>query len=157
MNIVINASPLIFLYKIDRLDVLNKIFDTVYIPQAVLREIESGNIVESKEILSNITHKSLTVTNLTAVHGMLGRLHIGEVEVIVSAIENGITNVVLDDMYARNKAKQLKLKVTGTLGILVRAREIGLIENIGKDIEGLINAGMYLSDKLIERIIYNRL
>ena len=40
MDVVINASPLIFLHKIDRLDVLNKMFDTVYIPKAVLKDIE---------------------------------------------------------------------------------------------------------------------
>lgn len=153
MDIVINASPLIFLHKINRLDVLDKIFDTVYIPQAVLREVESGNVSEAKKLLSSIPHKPLAVTNLTAVHGLLGRLHIGEVEVIIGAIEKEIANVVLDDMYARNKAKQLKLTVTGTLGILLRAKEMKVIGDISKDIEGLINAGMYLSEKLIERVL----
>ena len=153
MDIVINASPLIFLHKINRLDVLDKIFDTVYIPQAVLREIESGDVSEAKKLLSSIPHNRLTVTNLTAVHGLLGRLHIGEVEVIIGAIEKEIANVVLDDMYARNKAKQLKLTVTGTLGILLRAKEMKVIGDISKDIEGLINAGMYLSEKLIERVL----
>jgi predicted nucleic acid-binding protein len=153
MDVVINASPLIFLYKIKRLDVLPKIFDTIYIPQAVSREIESGNSTEAKNLLSSIPHKIIEVTNLTAVLGLLGRLHIGEVEVIVGAIEKGISKVVLDDMYARNKAKQLKLEVTGTLGILLRARELGLIDNINKDIEGLKRAGMYLSDKIIERVL----
>jgi len=39
MDIVINASPLIFLYKIDRLNVLDKIFDAIYIPTAVIDEL----------------------------------------------------------------------------------------------------------------------
>jgi len=141
------------LHKINRLDVLDKIFDTVYIPQAVLREIESDNVSEAKKLLSSISHKPLAVTNLTAVHGLLGMLHIGEVEVIIGAIEKKIANVVLDNMYARNKAKQLKLTVTGTLGILLRAKEMEVIGDISKDIEGLINAGMYLSEKLIEHVL----
>ena len=155
MDIVINASPLIFLYKIDRLDVLDKIFDTIYIPTAVIDEIESGDVIQAKELLSSIPYRTLEVTNRTAVLGLLGRLHIGEVEVIIGAIEKGITTVSLDDMYARNKAKQLNLKVTGTLGILLKAKNIGLIGNINEDIEGLVSAGMYLSDKLIERVLSN--
>jgi len=153
MDIVINASPLIFLHKIDRLDIVHEMFDTVYIPQAVLREIELGNVTEAKDLLSNIQYSVLEVTNRTAVLGLLGRLHIGEVEVLVGAVEKGIATIVLDDMYARNKAKQLKLEVTGTLGILLKAKEMRLIDNIRKDIEGLLNAGMYLSDKIIERVL----
>ena len=153
MDVVINASPLIFLYKIERLDVLSKIFNTIYIPQAVSSEIESGNSIEAKKLLSSTPYKAMEVTNVTAVHGLLGRLHLGEVEVIVGAIEMGISKVVLDDIYARNKAKQLKLEVTGTLGILLKAKEAGLIDDIRKDIERLNGVGMYLSDKIIERVL----
>jgi len=153
MDIVINASPLIFLFKINRLDLLQKLFAKVYVPQAVLREIQAGSNIEAKELFSHISYESLEVKNLTAVSELLGRLHAGEVEVIVGAIEIGIANVVLDDGYARNKAKQLNLEVTGTLGILLRAKQLGLIDNISKDIESLINAGMYLSDKIIERVV----
>jgi len=153
VNVVVNASPLIFLYKINRLDVLHEIFDMVYIPKAVINEIESGGATQAKELLSSISCKVLEVANRTAVLGLLGRLHIGEAEVIVGATEKGITVVALDDMYARNKAKQFELEVTGTLGILLKAKELGIIDDIRNDIEGLASVGMYLSDKLIERVL----
>jgi len=153
MDIVINTSPLIFLYKIKRLEVLNKLFDNIYVPQAVLAELDSGNPDETTKILSAIPYKSLKVTNRIAVLGLLGRLHVGEVEAIIGAIEKGVKHVVLDDLYARNKAKQLKLEVTGTLGIIIMAKKTGLIENIHNDIKALTDAGMYISNKLIESIL----
>jgi predicted nucleic acid-binding protein len=42
MDIVVNASPIILLHKINRLHLLNALFDAVYIPMAVLDEIAAG-------------------------------------------------------------------------------------------------------------------
>jgi len=151
MDVVINASPLILLDKIGRLGVLNKLFDTIYVPRAVLQELQAIGKEETIN-LSDITFHALEITNKTAVRGLLGRLHIGEVEVIIGAIEENVATVVLDESAARNKAKQLGLQVTGTLGILLRARKRGLIEDIGHEIEKLKDAGMYLSDKIIKSI-----
>jgi len=152
MDTVINASPLIFLHKIDRINLLEKIFNTVYIPDAVINEVKVGNAAKAKKLLDCVPHEVITVSNRTAVLGLLGRLHVGEVEVIVGAIEKDIKLVVLDDSYARNKAKQLQLEVAGTLGILLRAQEMGFIDDIHYDIKRLKDAGMYISDKLLETI-----
>ena len=85
--------------------------------------------------------------------GMLGRLHLGEVEVMVGAVENGVQDVILDDNAARNKAKQLGLVATGTLDVLRRARNVGLISNLGQEIIKLRANGMYLTDKLVEKAL----
>ena len=84
---------------------------------------------------------------------MLGRLHLGEVEVIIGAIENGVTTVVLDENSARNKAKQLGLEITGTIGILLKAKKLGFLDDIGTEIQNLKNAGMHISDELIANIL----
>ena len=151
MDIVINASPLILLGKIGRLHLLNELFSEVYIPSAVIQEIHA----DGKEILdlSLVKHNCVDVSNRVAVRGLLGRLHIGEAEVMIGAIEQGIPNVVLDDGAARNKAKQLGLTVTGTLGVLLRAYKNGLIDDISSEIAGLKNAGMYISDEIVAKII----
>ena len=153
MDIVVNASPLILLGKIGRLHLLNDLFDTVYIPLAVLQEIQMAEKTEVELNLSSIMFQHLKVTNKVAVLGLLGRLHIGEVEVMVGAIESGIQQVALDDNAARNKAKQLGLDVTGTLGILLRAHANGLIVDLGQEILNLKRAGMYLSDDIVKKIM----
>ena len=152
LDIVINASPLILLSKTDRLYLLNKLFDKVFIPSAVLQEIKAIDEAEMEVKLSEISFEQIEVSNRIAIRGLLGRLHLGEVEVMVGALEKGVSTVVLDESSARNKAKQLGLEVTGTLGILLKAQKQGLIEDIFQEITKLKQAGMYLSDGVIERI-----
>ena len=152
MDIVINASPLILLGKINRLDLLNRLFSKVYIPSAVLQEVQAIDKSQMELKLSDITFERLNVTNKIAVRGLLGRLHQGEVEVMVGALEKGVLTVVLDESAARNKAKQLGLEATGTLGILLKAHKQGLIDDVLQEIDKLKQEGMYLSDSIIEKI-----
>ena len=153
MDGVINASPLIFLSKIDRLALLNSIFETIYIPNAVLSEIQVVDESDVKVNLSGISFIPLAVSNKVAVQGLMGRLHLGEVEVIIGAIERNIGTVVIDESSARNKAKQFGLEVTGTIGILLKAKKLGLIEDITLELINLKGVGIYLSDEIIKQAL----
>ena len=75
MKVVMNASPIILLHKINRLDLLNKLFDCVLIPEAVVQEINDVNSLDEPTILSMISYECIKVTNRVAVISMLGRLH----------------------------------------------------------------------------------
>ena len=158
MNIVSNSSPLIFLAKLGRLDVLNRLFDKVYIPQAVYNEVvladkddDASHLIEEKIKTGQINR--FKVQNEVAIRTLLGRLHQGEVEAIIGAGELKISSVILDDLYARNKAKQLDLAVTGTLGILLLAYKRGLVEDLKSELQKLIAAGYRISDALIQTVI----
>ena len=151
MDAVINASPLILLSKIDRLYLLNKVFNKIYIPNAVLKEIQAIDKEQVK--LSDIDFDTLEITNRVAVAGLLGRLHLGEIEVIIGAIESDINTVVLDETSARNKAKQLGLEVTGTIGVLFKAKKLGLLADIEEEIITLKNTGMRISDDIIIKVL----
>ena len=158
MNIVSNSSPLIFLAKLGRLDVLNRLFDKVYIPQAVYNEVvladkddDANHLIEEKIKTGQINR--FKVQNEVAIRTLLGRLHQGEVEAIIGAGELKINSVILDDLYARNKAKQLDLAVTGTLGILLLAYKRGLVEDLKAELQKLIAAGYRISDALIQTVI----
>jgi len=153
MEIVINASPIILLNKIGRLSLLNDLYRKVYVPDAVIMEVTDASQSDKAVSLGTLEYSRLMVTNKVAVNGLLGRLHAGEVEVIIGAVEKGIKTVVLDEIAARNKAKQYDLNIIGTLGILMRAKKDGLIEKIETEIEALRNANMYLSDDLVKRVI----
>ena len=146
MKVVLNASPIIFLLKLNKLGLINKLFEKVFIPHAVIKEILDID-------LTGIEYTQINIENVTAVKGLLGRLHIGEVEVMIGAIENNIEMVVLDDKYARNKAKQLGLKVTGTAGLLLRAYKLGLVITLEDELRKLQQAGAYISDEVIEVIL----
>jgi predicted nucleic acid-binding protein len=153
MDTVVNASPIIFLSKINRLYLLNSLFDKIYVPQAVVQEIKANDTTDTKDGLAELSLALFEVSNRVAVRSLLGRLHIGEVEVIIGAIEKDVQLVILDDNAARNKAKQLGLATTGTLGILLKAKKLGLIEDLSQEILKLKDVGMYMSDNILERIL----
>jgi len=61
--------------------------------------------------------------------------------------------ILLDETEARKIAKGLGLKVTGTIGILLKAKKIGLIENLKKEVEALRETGFWISESLIRKIL----
>jgi len=146
MEIVVNSSPLILLEGIGRLAILNNLFSKVHIPYAVLEEVRGLN-------LNHISYSQIYISNKQLAMGLLGGLHLGEVEVMVGAIENSIMDVVLDDNTARNKAKQLGLTVTGTLGVLRKARNMGIVSDLEQEIAKLRANGMYLTDELVRKAL----
>lgn len=77
----------------------------------------------------------------------------GEAEAIVLALEVNAGLILLDDREARIQAKSLGLNVTGTLGILLRARRLGLIRNLRPEIEKLKKTGFRISQSLEEEIL----
>jgi predicted nucleic acid-binding protein len=143
---VVNASPLIHLAKINKLHLLNSFFASVYIPKAVIAEIQGLDI-------SNLSFITLDIKNRLMVNALLGKLHLGEVEVIAGAVECNANYAVLDDYAGRKKAEQLGISVVGTLGILQKANKMGMVADLAEDIQVLQNAGMYLTDDLVRRIL----
>ena len=84
---------------------------------------------------------------------LYGKLHRGELEVIVSAQELKINFVLLDDLAARKLAKDFSLIPLGTLGILAQAKEEGLIERIKPYIDKLIANGFHVSRRLCNKVL----
>ena len=155
-RIICNASPLIFLSKINRINLLNDLFDEVLIPMAAWNEAVRKLDYATEELLklkSNGNFTVFAVKNTLAVSAMIGRLHKGEAEVIVGAAELGVTNAILDDGYARNKAKQMGLIVTGTLGVLIAGHKRGLVTDLNSEVEKLRAIGFRISDSIMEQIL----
>jgi predicted nucleic acid-binding protein len=71
----------------------------------------------------------------------------GESEAIALAYELGF-RLVVDDKQARNIAKRLDIEIIGTVGILVKAKQLGLIDQLLTILEALENKGFYLSQSL---------
>jgi len=113
MNIVLNTSPIIFLNKIQCLDVLMQCVDKITVPKQVINELGDEYVPNFIEV------KALSVASSAYVQGALGRLHEGELAAIALAQELSADFVVLDDLLARKKAQHLGLKVIGTVGLLL--------------------------------------
>ena len=154
MKAVVNSSPLIFLAKINRLDLLNKLFDEVIIPKAVYEEAVLNGKRDKTEIIKNLNWiKVEEVKNRRLINFLMNFIDYGESEVIAYAVENNIDLVVLDDKDARKIAREFDLKVIGTLGILIISKKKGYINELKPIIEKLVDNNFRISEKLLRRIL----
>ena len=150
-----NASPLINLVYINKLDILHSLYKQIFIPDSVYNEIavqgkgKSGALEIQKEKWIKVRQ----VQNLEFVKFLEIELDKGESEAIALAIESNAGLFLIDEKKGRKIAKQFNLKCVGLLGILVEARE----KNLVVDCKALINklvieAGYRISNKLLKYV-----
>ena len=152
-KIIVNSTPLIGLCKIDRLDILQKLYGSITIPQAVFDEVTRKNDVV-KSIITNAEWIHIeSIHEFSSKQMYRAKLHDGEVEVMILAQEyDGEHLVIIDDGAARKTAEFLGLNVTGTIGVLIKARNMGYIQKVMPVISELEKQGIYFSDTLKSRV-----
>ena len=142
-KVIVNTTPLIALAGIGQLDLLRRLYSEITIPRAVNREIISEparSLVSAAEWI-----KVEKITGTVQKSAFSSRLHAGEIEVIMLAQQAGADLLIMDDNAAKKTAKYLGLTVTGTMGVLLRAKKEGLISEVKPLIDGLISDGLYVS------------
>ena len=147
MSVVSNSSPLIALARIERLDLVPTILQSVLIPPAVAREIAPSIPVLPHWLEVRSPAKSASV--LTS----RGRLGDGECEAIALAVELGAGAILIDDRPARRLAEAAGLHVIGTLGVLLEAKRAGHIRTIRAELEKLLETSFFLSPKLYDQLL----
>lgn len=147
---VVDTSPLIFLAKLDRLDLLKKGADHVVVPQAVLREVSEQQDSASRavEAATRSWLSAREVRDLRLVDVLMADLGPGESEVIALALEMKAERVVLDDLDARRFANRVDLSPVGTLGLLLAARLRGELPSLRTEIARLRHAGFRVGQTL---------
>lgn len=130
--VVVNTSPIIYLSSINQISLLKKLFQKVFIPDAVKREVLSGgkDSFGVREIKGEKWIKTQTIKNELAKKYLLTDIDDGEAEVIILAEELKVSTIIMDDRLGRRIAKLRGFNVIGTLRILVAAKEKGLITEI---------------------------
>jgi len=152
---VVDASPLIFLAKLERLDLLRQAAGSVCLPQAVADEIRA-----KPDMATQLLEQALqtwievrVVDNRMAVDLLLAELDLGEAEVIVLAKILNAEYVVMDDLDARRFARRVGLRPIGTLGLLLAARLRGEIPSLQAEIQRLEKFGFRASSALKAQIL----
>jgi predicted nucleic acid-binding protein len=147
-KVVSNTTPIISLLKLNRLDLLRELYEEIYIPNAVFDEIEAGKSTGFYRDLSGIHWiKIVEIKDKNSVRYFLD-LDDGEAEAIVLATELNADLIILDEKLGRFHAKHAKLKVTGTLGILLKAKSEKLIDRLKPLLDELIEKDVWISEKL---------
>lgn len=152
--VIVNATPVIALSLIAKLDLLNQLYNEVLMPPKVKEEILAGGVTGvGREELLNATWIKVTPLEDSRRADLLADLDRGEAEVIALALEQNSDLVIIDERLARRHAQRMGLKVSGTVGVLLRAKQQGLVESIAPLIELMRVGGIRLSDAVVQETL----
>ena len=152
-DVVSDASPLIVLAKAQLLDITPKLFERVLIPEEVMTEIQSGPSEDPlRRALSNCDWMLAVRLDSPLPADQVPRLGRGEAAVLEYAGTHGNVPVLVDDRQARRRAESLGLKVYGTLSLIAMATTQGHIESFSAAVQQLRDAGLYVSDEVIDTV-----
>lgn len=158
MIIISDTSPLSSLALVGYLSILKDIYTNVVIPQAVANEL--ANLTEEdiriKAIISLNWIQVKQAANLELVACLSNdyNLDIGEAEAIALALELKADELLIDERLGRREAVRLGLSITGVLGVLLIAKNRGLIAKVQPIMESLISqANFRISHQLYEEVL----
>ncbi len=157
MIIVSDTSPITSLAAIGQLDLLRELYSKILIPEAVYQELTgTATLVPgSREVktvewieVRQVTNRPLIVTLLEQ------QLDEGECEAIALAIELNAELLLIDERRGRAEADRLGLRIIGLLGVLVEAKQKGLILAVKPVLDKLIATAQFrVADALYARIL----
>ena len=129
--VICNTSPIQYLYQADMLELLPALAGQVYVPEAVVAELEEGRsrnvLLPALEDLSWLIVRPVRNRTLLPLVTHLGD---GKKEVLALGLETQDALLLLDDRDARRYAQTLGLEISGTLGLLLRAKERGILDAV---------------------------
>ncbi len=146
-KVVCNATPIISLASIRQLPLLEKLFNTIYIPEAVYDEIMRGRYPGYTELVKP-PFQIKKVKQVTALQFLLNDLDLGEAETLLLAKEINADIVIIDERLGYKIAYSQGLNVIGTLSVLLMAKKQGLIPAVKPHLDDMILKGRWYSDKV---------
>jgi len=150
-RLVINTGPLITLSKIGCLEIIGELPYEFLSPNEVRKELDEGQLAGHPRIAPVwLTH--LALTRPPSRVGLAG-LDLGEAAVIQIALELGIRRVAIDEWKGRRAALASGLEVTGTLGLLGKAKLLGLIPELRPLIEKAVLEGIRYHPELVRGVL----
>ncbi|MDX2215874.1 MAG: DUF3368 domain-containing protein [Oculatellaceae cyanobacterium bins.114] len=157
MTVVSNTSPISNLAAIGQLALLQQVYESIAIPQAVADEIAKvATIYTQAASVSNQPWITIQVVNdTTTVERLRGeKLDAGESEAIALALEVGAELLLIDEQLGRKIAVNEGLNITGLVGVLLEAKNKGFVSKIKPTVDALmIQARFRISSQLYAEIL----
>ncbi|HMO57874.1 MAG TPA: DUF3368 domain-containing protein [Roseiflexaceae bacterium] len=151
--VILNNTPLVALWSLSHLPLLRDLYEEVIVPQAVYEEFlatERSVRQTALDEASWITHAPLINPRQALVYVGIDR---GEAEVLALATERSARLVIIDEYKGRRYAQRLGLPFTGTLGVLLTAKQKGLVPALAPLMNQLVKEGLFLAPKLVEKVL----
>lgn len=152
MILVADCSALIALASCDGLHLLDALFGTVIVPEAVYREAVVGDKPEAQQLKEYLQGK---VRKIDAVGSVLldGFSDLGETEAMLLYKQYSADKLLIDDKRGRRMAKINYISTIGSLGVLLAAKQAGLIDQIFPFVNKLASSDIYVSAALIATVM----
>ncbi|MEE8343030.1 MAG: DUF3368 domain-containing protein [Gammaproteobacteria bacterium] len=153
--VVADAGPLIAFGHLKGFDLFPDVLGRVLVPEQVLAEcLRNPARPDALHIQSAIDKRWLTVERCDSdfLESLPPSLGEGECAAITLAMRQGCP-VLMDDKLARRAAKLVGLKVVGTAGVLLKAKQIGRLSQVEPSLKILQSRGYHLSPVLIEEVL----
>jgi uncharacterized protein len=149
--VVSNTSPLVYLHQVRQLELLPHLYGRVLIPRAVREELRVGLTkgfpVPDPDRLTWLHVQPLLDETLVPAVLDLGA---GEAEAIALALSSPRSLLILDDALGRRIARLNKIQCTGTLGVLVKAKQKGFLVALAPILEALQGTNIWIRRDLIQ-------
>lgn len=148
-RVVINASPLITLFRAGLHPLLPKLFSELLVPEAVWSEVVSRTYDDpaTRGLPQSVWARKTATTVDPAV--AVWSLGAGETAVLSLSLHSPGYTAIVDDRAARRCARVLGVRTMGTAGIVVLAKRKGLIASVEDSLRQLQGAGLWLCEDLI--------
>lgn len=147
-DVISDTSVIQYLFQVGLLDLLFTLYQEITIPEAVAAELAEGRLhgidLPDAETMSQFRVLKILVPQSIQLLKSLGP---GEREVLALASASQESLVLLDDAVARQHALKLGLRFTGTLGVLLKAKQSGLLIEIRTILDKLEGKGFRLDKK----------
>jgi predicted nucleic acid-binding protein len=128
LSVIVDTSAIQYVYQLDLFDLFLKLYSQIIIPAGVASEISQGLALGvSLPDLNTFTWVKIVDVSTEQLIPTLPNLGMGEREVISLSVNIPDSLAILDDGLARAYAKELNVAFTGTLGILLKAKQAGLL------------------------------
>lgn len=150
---VADASPIILLAKVGQVDLLERLPDELIIPRAVADKIRAGRGDDPARQWMQETGRAVQNVSLLRPEVAAWDLGRGESAVLSWACERETWTALLDDGAARRAAQALNIPVTGTLGVVLAAKEEGEIGRVRPLMEALIQAGLHIDRAILDHVL----
>lgn len=151
---VVNTSPLFYLHRVGLFALFKQLYGHITVPQAVRDELEEGR-AQGYDVprLESYPWVGVESVSMPSYLQLIADLGPGESEVLALAANNATARVILDDRLARRIAEMQGFRLTGTAGVLLRARREGLVPQLKPLLESLIDLDFRLKPELLKEIL----
>lgn len=152
--VISNTSPIFYLHRLEQLELLHKLYGRILVPEAVVAELKAGEAQgEDVPDITDYDWIEIRSVHIPEVVSLIMDLGPGEAQVLAMALENPGSLAIIDDRLAREMAQTRDIRITGSAGILLKAKQAGHIKSVRSLLKMLIQLDFRLSGTVVDTIL----